>query len=86
MDFNKVEQIVSNRLAEPEDTEKQAEKLAKKTVEAEKNQKPPKKDTLLDMQKLANAKNLVSAMTKKVEQQENEKKPIKKVSRTKGKK
>lgn len=85
MDFNKVEQIVNNRLTEPEDTEKEAEKLAKKVVETEKNQKAPKKDTLTDMQKLANAKNLVSAMMSKARQQSN-KEQLKKISKSKSKK
>lgn len=85
MDFNKVEQIVNNRLTEPEDTEKEAEKLAKKAVEVEKNQKAPKKDTLTDMQKLANAKNLVSAMMSKARQQ-SDKEQLKKISKPKSKK
>lgn len=73
MDFKKVEQIVSNRLTAPEDTEKAAEKLVKKAIETEKKQKEPKKDTLTDMQKLATAKNFVSAMVKKAKQQSGEK-------------
>lgn len=69
MNFDNVKSIVDNRVCEPEDTEKQAANLAKRAVEQEENQKQPKKDTLTDMQKLANAKNQVSAMMSKAKQQ-----------------
>ena len=83
MNFDTVKQIVNNRMCEPDDTEKQASNLAKRAVEAEENQKPQKKDTLSDMQKLANAKNMVSAMTAKAKQQSDKEQP-KKAGRPKG--
>ena len=48
MDFNNVKAIVDNRMCEPKDTEKEANKLAKHVIEKEENQKTPKKDTLKD--------------------------------------
>lgn len=70
MNFDTVKQIIGdNRMCEPESTDKKANSLAQKAVEQEKNKKPEKKDVLTDMQKLANAKNMVSAMQSKAKQQ-----------------
>lgn len=81
MDFNNVKAIVDNRMCEPKDTEKEADKLAKRTIEKEENQKKPKKDTLKDMQSLAKAKNQgTAALLKTIQQQKEEGKiePVKK--------
>lgn len=73
MDFNNVKAIVDNRMCEPKDTEKEANKLAKHVIEKEENQKTPKKDTLKDMQNLATAKNQgTAALLKTVQQQKEE--------------
>jgi hypothetical protein len=73
MDFNNVKAIVDNRMCEPKDTEKEANKLAKHVIEKEENQKTPKKDTLKDMQNLAAAKNQgTAALLKTVQQQKEE--------------
>lgn len=85
MNFDNVKSIVDNRMCEPDNTEKQAENLAKRTIEKEENQKAPKKDSLNDMQRLANAKNTVSAMVAKVKQQSKEEEPTK-AGRPKGSK
>ena len=72
MDFNNVKAIVDNRMCEPKDTEKEADKLAKRAIEKEENQKKPKKDTLKDMQSLASAKNQGTAALLKTAQQQKE--------------
>lgn len=89
MDFNNVKAIVDNRMCEPKDTEKEADKLAKRTIEKEENQKKPKKDTLKDMQSLAKAKNQgTAALFKTIQQQKEEGKiePAKKKTTKKTKK
>lgn len=88
MDFDNVKSIVDNRICEPKDTEKEADKLAKHIIDKEDNQKAPKKDTLKDMQKLAAAKNQgAAALLKTIQQQreegklETKKKPKKKATK-----
>ena len=72
MDFDNVKSIVDNRMCEPKDTEKEANKLAKHVIEKEDSQKAPKKDTLKDMQNLATAKNQGTAALLKTMQQQKE--------------
>lgn len=77
MNFDNVKSIVDNRMCEPEDTEKQANNLAKHVIEKEENQKAPKKDSFNDMHNLASAKNTGSTMLLKTIQQQKEENPDK---------
>lgn len=86
MDFNNVKAIVDNRMCEPKDTEKEADKLAKRTIEKEESQKKPKKDTLKDMQSLASAKNPGTAALLKTVQQQKEEGKVEPTKRTTTKK